>query len=145
MAFPIDLHSAYEEAKWWGPLLGAFWAIFKAFSWVKDIRRRDLTDIKGAVTVLQTGLKEQTDAFKEGLDKQTDVLKEGLSLQTSTFVSELKEMRQDIRTFYAGAAAGHSAAVASFNSQPTMPGLALAAKATGKGGSSSRKPRKKAA
>ena len=51
---------------------------YKVVQWIKDIREKDLADMKSGITAMQVGLEKQTEAL----------------------ISELKEQRQDFRTFY---------------------------------------------
>lgn len=58
---------------------GAFTiAIYKAVRWLQDIREKDLKDIHSSVGRIESGMRDQTVAV----------------------VSELREMRNDLRSFY---------------------------------------------
>lgn len=69
----------YNESKFWLTFGGALWTAFKAIQWVRSIKENDLHHIQEGVSDL-----------KEGLDKQTDAI-----------VDQLKDLREDFRTFYA--------------------------------------------
>lgn len=71
-------HMLYEESKFWLALGGGLWSVFKGINWVKAIRTNDLHHIQLGVNDLKTGLETQTTAV----------------------VNELREMRNDFRTFY---------------------------------------------
>lgn len=75
----------YNESKFWVAFAGAIITGYRAVAWVKAIKTNDLHHI-------QLGLDENS-ALVRGV---RDELKE----QTTSLVSELREMRQDIRTFY---------------------------------------------
>lgn len=79
----------YEESKFWSALVGGLWVSFKCFTWVKDIREKDLKTIQTGVTCLT-----------DNLQKQTNVIETGFSTQTSSLVREVQELRSDFRTFY---------------------------------------------
>ena len=59
--------------------------IYKAVQWVKDNRGKDLYEIKTGITEMHAGVA----GLQTEMSKQTDAL-----------VNELKEQRQDFRTFY---------------------------------------------
>lgn len=66
------------NTKFYLALFGLLWAAFKGFSWVKDIREKDLKGLKD-------DLGAQTHVIRTGFDN----LAEGL-----------REIRDDFRTFY---------------------------------------------
>lgn len=71
----------------WTPLIGgAIWGLFKGYQWVKDVREKDLKQLKQNMADLHTGI--------EGVRAAIDT-------QTQSLVAELREQRQDFRTFYA--------------------------------------------
>lgn len=72
------LQYVYNESKFWLAFGGALWSAFKAITWVKSIKTNDLHHIQGSLDSLHGELGQQTDAI----------------------VNELRELRQDIRTFY---------------------------------------------
>jgi hypothetical protein len=51
---------------------------YKVIQWIKDIREKDLADMKTGINAMQVGLEKQTVAL----------------------INEFKEQRQDFRTFY---------------------------------------------
>jgi len=57
----------YTEFKFWGPVIGAIWSVFKIVDWVKALKTNDLTHIQEGITnfnrQLDDGLTKQTDAF----------------------------------------------------------------------------------
>lgn len=75
----------YNESKFWVAFGGALWSVFKGVQWVKSIKTNDLHHI-------QLGLDENSALVKGVRDELKD--------QTNAVVNELREMRQDIRTFY---------------------------------------------
>jgi hypothetical protein len=64
---------------------GVVIAAYKVVQWIKDIREKDLHEIKTGMVDMHTGV----------LGLQTEMAK-----QTDALVNELKEQRQDFRTFY---------------------------------------------
>ena len=78
------LQGVYTELKFWLSLIGALWAVFRGFNWVKEIRTNDLKHIHSGVESLQSDIKDQTASFVSAINNNTN---------------ELKELRSDIRTF----------------------------------------------
>jgi hypothetical protein len=83
------LAHVYEESKFWSALIGMLWAAFKGFSWIKDIREKDLKGIQGDVSLLSGEVRRQTDVISTVTDRQTNAM-----------TRELQELRSDFRTFY---------------------------------------------
>lgn len=67
-----------SDTKFYLTLGSALWGIFKGFTWVKDIRDKDLKGIK------------------DDLSNQTGVISSGFS----RLADSIHEMRTDLRTFY---------------------------------------------
>lgn len=83
-----SIHAAQVLAgdyKFWVTVGGIMWGVYKAYDWVKQIRTKDVPDIKEEVKKLSLHLGE--------LGTKVDN-------QTNQVVQELKEMRSDFRTFY---------------------------------------------
>lgn len=68
----------YPELRFWFSVGGAFWVVFKAFSWIKAIRENDLTHIQTSVNDLKSGLDHQT----------------------TSIVQELQGLRGEFRTYF---------------------------------------------
>lgn len=75
----IALPLAYDLIKTVLAFGGASVSVYKVIQWIKDIREKDLHEIKTGMTGVQTEMSKQTEAL----------------------VAELKEQRADFRTFYA--------------------------------------------
>lgn len=88
----------YGLLKIWIPILGGAWGIFKVINWVKDIRNKDLIELKCSV-----------DELKVEFGTKVDSLKEEVKVQTTEIVGQLKEMRSDFRTFYSPPQYPHAA------------------------------------
>ena len=86
----FTLPQLYEELKYWGPLITAGVALYKVLEWIKG-QATTANGIKESVTVLDSSVK---------------VLDTNVKDQTALIVAELKELRSDLRTFYAPLAAG---------------------------------------
>lgn len=67
-------------------ICGAGYAGFKAYDWVKGIRQQDFPEVNQSLTQVKDML---------------GVVKQSVDAQTTAIVNELKEQRQDFRTFYA--------------------------------------------
>ena len=78
------LKELYPELKFWSQLCGGIWLVFKGLQWVKDIKVKDLAEIKTSVNDVKTGLSEIHTEMKE---------------QTNSIVGELKELRADFRAY----------------------------------------------
>jgi hypothetical protein len=65
----------YEQSKFWLGLITFIWSIFKGFSWVRDIRDKDL----------------------KGLHEGIVSLRGDLQGQTTQLVEQIKELRNDVR------------------------------------------------
>lgn len=76
----------YTEFKFWGPVVGAFWIVFKAYNWVLEIKTKDLCNI-------QDSIKEFNFELDRGLTKQTTEFVNSVSVNTN----EIKELRGDIK------------------------------------------------
>lgn len=97
-----DVLHLYTEFKFWTGLIGSLsviWVLGKkiatGFDWVKQIRTNDLVHIQAGVDSINTGL----DSLNQELVKQTAALHDS-SVSNNAIASELKELRQDFRTFY---------------------------------------------
>lgn len=73
----ITVGQLYELVKYWGPIVAFGVAVYKASSWVKD-KGQAAEDIQSSVTTLDANVRAQT----------------------TQIVTELRELRSDIRTFY---------------------------------------------
>lgn len=73
----ITISQLYEALKYWGPVVAFGVAIYKASSWVKD-KGQAAGHIQSSVTTLDANVRAQT----------------------TQIVTELRELRSDIRTFY---------------------------------------------
>lgn len=72
---PIDAFYIYEQFKFWGPVIGATWAAFQAYTWVKEIRTSDLADLQKNIKQLNEKIDGQTDAIVNSLNTQTTEIK----------------------------------------------------------------------
>lgn len=96
----VSMAFIYEQAKFWVPCLAFSWGVYKgfdkAFKWVKEIREKDLAELKTSVDGLKGGINETNTAVQN--------MQHGLSgkieSQTVSIVDQLKELRSDFRTFY---------------------------------------------
>jgi hypothetical protein len=79
-------HTFYEEAKFWIGIGTAFWILFKAINWVKSIKENDIPHIQNGVNELKTSMESVHTELKE---------------QTSAVVTELKDIKADLRTYFA--------------------------------------------
>ena len=86
----------YEQLKYWLPALGILWGAFKTFRWVKEIREKDLADLKISVEGLKTGITDT----KSAVEKMEEGVGTKIENQTISIVDQLKELRSDFRTFY---------------------------------------------
>lgn len=75
----------YNESKFWLAFGGALWSVFKGVAWIRAIKTNDLHHI-------QLSLNENSDLVR---GVRTELVQ-----QTSALVTEFRELRQDIRTFY---------------------------------------------
>jgi len=82
----------YEVVKYWLPVLGAAFGLFKVINWVKT----SFVDIKSNVVTLN----QNTGLLREEIQSQTKDFKDAVASQTHAFVAEVKELRSDFRTFY---------------------------------------------
>ena len=79
-------HQIYPEVRWWCSVGGVFFVLYKAVDWIKSIKTNDLANV-------QVGVVD----IKDSLDKVHDEVKG----QTTAVCTELKEMRQEFRTYFA--------------------------------------------
>lgn len=101
--FPhITLGQFYNEVKWWAGFLGLLgflggmmYKFFTGVNWVKEIKTNDLHHVQLGLDTMNAGLI----SLKEELTKQTSAIHES-AMSSATIASELKEMRNDFRTFY---------------------------------------------
>lgn len=82
----VDLHRVYEESKFWLGLGGLLFTLFRALEWVKQIRTNDLVHIQAGV----------------------DTLVQECRSQTVNVVSELRELRADIKLLTGAFITSHS-------------------------------------
>jgi hypothetical protein len=82
----ISVPLLIDIGKWVSGFSAVLWAGFRAFTWVKQIREKDLAELKQNVGNVQVSV---------------DGVKAAIEHQTNRIVSELQEQRQDFRTFYA--------------------------------------------
>jgi hypothetical protein len=80
---PSNLHGVYEEGKFWIGFATAVIGGYKAFSWVKDLREKDLVEVNSKLDGLHIELGTQTSAIVKATEANTN---------------ELKELRMDMRT-----------------------------------------------
>lgn len=59
--------SLYSEFKFWTPLISLGYGAFRGFTWIKEIRTKDLADMKEIVKRVELGLNDQTKAVVEEL------------------------------------------------------------------------------
>lgn len=102
------LEQLYAESKFWLTLGGLLWAVFKGLNWVKELKTNDLAHLKTSVDGLKTELNFQTEALNKGFEKQTQSL-----------VGELKELRQDFRSYLVPPPYSYVQSVAKKNRKPT--------------------------
>jgi hypothetical protein len=76
----------YTEFKFWGPVIGGIWSVFKLVDWFKAIKTDDLQQIKD-------GIKNFNVQLDQGLQKQTDTIVNSMTVNTN----ELKELRVDVK------------------------------------------------
>lgn len=76
----------YEQGKFWFTVSTVIWGAKKGFDWVKDIREKDIPEVKTSINNVHLELQQQTSQIVTSLDK---------------LGSEFKEMRQDFRTYVA--------------------------------------------
>jgi hypothetical protein len=76
----------YEEAKLWVFVCGSAWSVFKAFSWILKIRTQDFKQVHANLAEIKESVHNQTTALRTDIEKQTYAI-----------VSELKELRADLR------------------------------------------------
>ncbi len=73
-----------EDYKFWITIAGMIASGYKAFQWIKEIRTKDLVAVHQGIQEIKTGLNS---------------LGMKLDSQTNSVVGELKELRNDFRTF----------------------------------------------
>jgi methyl-accepting chemotaxis protein len=95
MIDPVTISSVaivYELAKYWLPILGAMYGIFKLVEWVKtsfgDITDK-VHDLNANITGLVVKIEEQTHAVVEETKSHTHIV-----------MDEVKELRSDLRALY---------------------------------------------
>ena len=93
----------YEFVKYWLPILGAAFGLFKVINWVKS----HLININSNVI----NLNENTSLLRDEIKTQTEDFKEAVTIQTQAFVGEVKELRSDFRTFYVPAILSQNSAM----------------------------------
>ena len=100
MIDPVTISSvavAYEIAKYWLPILGAMFGLFKLVEWVK----KSFGDIKDHVQDLNTN----TGSLTVKIEEQTKDLVKAFGKHTKAVVGEVKQLRSDFSTVYAPAIA----------------------------------------
>ena len=78
--------SIYNEVKFWSAAIGGSWVVFKLFEWFKTLKTNDLAHIQAGIDTLSEKVQEQTALMTKAINEQKDVL-----------VSELRELRSDVR------------------------------------------------
>jgi hypothetical protein len=76
----------YEEAKLWFFIAGSLWTVYKCLSWVLEIRTEDFKKVHANLADIKSSVHDQTETLKMNLERQTNAI-----------VSELKELRADLR------------------------------------------------
>lgn len=90
----------YEQSKFWIALLGgaygAYKALSRAFTWIKEIREKDLAQLTVNVDTMKTGIIDTNTSIRN----MEGILAKKFEDQTTSIVDQLKELRSDFRTFY---------------------------------------------
>ena len=81
------LYDLATECRNWVGIIGILYTCFRAVSWVKEIKSRDLPNIQACCDNLDSNLKAQSSMMRCEFKEQTIAV-----------VGELKELRGDMRT-----------------------------------------------
>lgn len=90
----MDMHGiaaffASADTKFYLAVMGAVWAASRGFTWVKDIRDKDLKSVQNGVDEVSSEVRQQTSVIGTGFTTLSTIMDRGF-----------QELRSDFRTFY---------------------------------------------